>query len=106
MLPGTPSGSYLLGGFMTKWIDRFPLRIINNEEENDEALKILSEIIPWANAGKLSEDEINYYQVLSVLIGKFESETYCLGECWCPGCPGNEGEMLMKASMEIKECQH
>jgi HTH-type transcriptional regulator/antitoxin HigA len=48
------------------------LKTIRTKEENKAALAVLSELMDFSNAGKLSVDELEYYRVLRILVREYE----------------------------------
>ncbi len=65
-----PDGDYM------DLVEKFPLRKIQTEEENDAALIISAELMTKSLKGVITPGEDAYWEVLSLLIQKFESEAY------------------------------
>ncbi len=85
--PMIPAADYL------KWIQRFPLRAIEDEETNEVALELISELMDLSIEGKLKDGERAYYSALGVLIHEFEKKTYRSG-------PRPTGEEMLEFIME------
>lgn len=75
-MPNTTSGKHTVlppSADYMKWIKRFPLRPIQTDAENEAALEVLSELADQSVRKKLTKDEEAYMDVLSDLVGSYES---------------------------------
>jgi antitoxin component HigA of HigAB toxin-antitoxin module len=57
-----------------KLIKKFPLRKIRNREENEAALEVITDLTIREN--ELTEDEREYFALLSKLCGEYESSVF------------------------------
>ena len=58
------------------WIEEFPLVPIKNDNTYDLAIKVFEVLGDRINSGKAKQSEIDYYEILSDLLERFEEAEY------------------------------